>query len=145
MEIITTHTEPEALLLEANLIKRLKPHYNIVLRDDKSHPYILLTGDHAWPQLVKHRGARRRERPPAGTHTPAQCLPGCRSPARRPSLRRWLVCARLAIAERSRARSRGASGRQCEAVSTTRSRRACGAQSGRESDSVTQSPQCGKF
>lgn len=60
VEIVTTHTEPEALLLEANLIKRLKPHYNIVLRDDKSHPYILLTGDHDWPQLVKHRGARRR-------------------------------------------------------------------------------------
>lgn len=61
VEVITTHTEPEALLLEANLIKRLKPRYNIVLRDDKSHPYILLTGDHAWPYLVKHRGARGRK------------------------------------------------------------------------------------
>jgi excinuclease ABC subunit C len=60
VEVVTTHTEAEALLLEANLIKRLKPHYNIVLRDDKSHPYILLTGDSAWPQLVKHRGARAR-------------------------------------------------------------------------------------
>jgi len=58
LEVVTTHTEAEALLLEANLIKRLKPHYNIVLRDDKSHPYIRLTGDTDWPQLVKHRGAR---------------------------------------------------------------------------------------
>ena len=60
VEIVTTHTEAEALLLEANLIKRLKPRDNIILRDDKSHPYILLTGDGEWPQLVKHRGARRR-------------------------------------------------------------------------------------
>ncbi len=61
IEIITTHTEAEALLLEANLIKRLRPHYNIVLKDDKSHPYILLTGGHDWPMLVKHRGARSRK------------------------------------------------------------------------------------
>ena len=60
VEVVTTHTEAEALLLEANMIKRLKPHYNIVLRDDKSHPYILLTGDSDWPQLLKHRGARSR-------------------------------------------------------------------------------------
>ncbi|MDP7540728.1 MAG: excinuclease ABC subunit UvrC, partial [Alphaproteobacteria bacterium] len=60
LEIITTHTEVEALLLEANLIKLLKPRYNIVLRDDKSHPYILLTGDDDWPQLLKHRGARAK-------------------------------------------------------------------------------------
>ncbi|HYM30903.1 MAG TPA: excinuclease ABC subunit UvrC [Candidatus Cybelea sp.] len=60
LEIITTHTEVEALLLEANLIKRLKPRYNVVLRDDKSFPYILITGDHAWPQIAKHRGARNR-------------------------------------------------------------------------------------
>jgi excinuclease ABC subunit C len=61
VEVVATHTEAEALLLEANLIKRLKPRYNILLRDDKSFPHILLRLDHAWPQLVKHRGARRRK------------------------------------------------------------------------------------
>jgi len=61
MEIVTTHTEVEALLLEANLIKRLMPRYNILLKDDKSFPYILITGDHAWAQLLKHRGARGRK------------------------------------------------------------------------------------
>ena len=60
MEVITTHTEVEALLLESNLIKRLKPRYNVMLRDDKSFPYILLTGGHDCPQLVKHRGARNQ-------------------------------------------------------------------------------------
>ncbi len=60
VEVVTTETEAEALLLEANLIKKLKPRYNIVLRDDKSFPYILLRRDHEWPQIVKHRGARRR-------------------------------------------------------------------------------------
>ena len=60
VEIITTHTEVEALLLESNLIKQLKPHYNVILRDDKSFPYILLRQDHAWPQITKHRGARKR-------------------------------------------------------------------------------------
>jgi excinuclease ABC subunit C len=58
LEIITTHTEVEALLLEANLIKRLKPRYNVILRDDKSFPYILITGDGDWAQIAKHRGAR---------------------------------------------------------------------------------------
>jgi excinuclease ABC subunit C len=57
MEIVTTHTEAEALLLEANLIKRLKPRFNIVLRDDKSYPWLMLTEDHDFPQLVKHRGS----------------------------------------------------------------------------------------
>ena len=61
MEIITTHTEAEALLLEANLIKRLKPRFNIVLRDDKSYPWLMLTEDHAFPQITKHRGARGRK------------------------------------------------------------------------------------
>ena len=60
LEVVTTATEAEALLLEANLIKRLKPRFNVVLRDDKSFPYILLRHDHDWPQIVKHRGARRR-------------------------------------------------------------------------------------
>ena len=61
VEVVTTATEAEALLLEANLIKKLKPRYNVVLRDDKSFPYILLRRDHRWPQIVKHRGARRRQ------------------------------------------------------------------------------------
>src|SRR3954467_2639407 len=60
MEFVTTATETEALLLEANLIKQLKPRYNVLLRDDKSLPYILLTADTEAPQLVKHRGARNR-------------------------------------------------------------------------------------
>jgi len=61
MEFVSTHTEVEALLLEANLIKKLKPRYNIILRDDKSFPYILITSDHEWPQISKHRGARSRK------------------------------------------------------------------------------------
>lgn len=61
MEVISTHTEVEALLLEANLIKRLTPRYNILLRDDKSFPHILVTADHDWPQIVKHRGAHSRK------------------------------------------------------------------------------------
>jgi excinuclease ABC subunit C len=61
MEVVTTHTEAEALLLEANLIKRLKPRFNIVLRDDKSYPWLMLTEDHPFPQITKHRGAQTRK------------------------------------------------------------------------------------
>jgi excinuclease ABC subunit C len=61
METVTTHTEAEALLLEANLIKRLKPRFNIVLRDDKSYPWLMLAEDHPYPQIVKHRGAQVRK------------------------------------------------------------------------------------
>ena len=61
MEFVTTHTEAEALLLESNLIKRFQPRYNILLRDDKSFPSILVTGDHPYPQILKHRGAKSRK------------------------------------------------------------------------------------
>ena len=61
MEFVTTATETEALLLEANLIKQLRPRYNVLLRDDKSFPYILVTGDHVAPQIAKHRGSRARK------------------------------------------------------------------------------------
>jgi len=61
MEFVTTRTETEALLLEANLIKRLRPRFNVLLRDDKSFPYILVTGDSRAPAIFKHRGARSRK------------------------------------------------------------------------------------
>ena len=60
VEFVTTATETEALLLEANLIKRLRPRFNVLLRDDKSFPYIIITSDHWAPQILKHRGARSR-------------------------------------------------------------------------------------
>ena len=61
MEFVVTRTETEALLLEANLIKRFRPRFNVLLRDDKSFPYILLSGDHPSPGIFKHRGARSRK------------------------------------------------------------------------------------
>lgn len=60
VEIVSTRTETEALLLEANLIKQLRPRFNVLLRDDKSFPYILITGDHWAPQILKHRGAQTK-------------------------------------------------------------------------------------
>src|SRR4029079_11882253 len=59
MTIVTTQTEAEALLLEAQLIKRFRPAYNVLLRDDKSFPFIMLREDHEFPRIQKHRGARR--------------------------------------------------------------------------------------
>jgi len=61
MEFVRTETESEALLLEANLVKRLKPRFNVLLRDDKSFPYILIATDHEAPVIMKHRGTRRRK------------------------------------------------------------------------------------
>lgn len=61
LTIVTTNTEAEALLLEAQLIKRFRPAYNVLLRDDKSFPFILLRSDHAFPRVMKHRGARRHK------------------------------------------------------------------------------------
>jgi len=62
MEFVRTRTETEALLLEANLIKRLRPRFNVLLRDDKSFPYIVVTDDHPAPAVFKHRGARLKTR-----------------------------------------------------------------------------------
>ncbi len=59
MEIVTTNSEAEALLLEAQLIKRFRPPFNVLLRDDKSFPFILLRADHHFPRIQKHRGARK--------------------------------------------------------------------------------------
>lgn len=61
MAFVRTHTEAEALLLESNLIKKFQPRYNVLLRDDKSFPYIFISGDHNFPVLSKHRGARNRK------------------------------------------------------------------------------------
>lgn len=61
MEIVTTHTEAEALLLEANMIKKLGPRYNILLRDDKSFPFLLINSEHDFPRIIKHRGAQKEK------------------------------------------------------------------------------------
>ena len=74
LEFVTTATETEALLLEANLIKRLRPRFNVLMRDDKSFPYILLTGDHPAPQIMKHRGARTRPGDYFGPFASAQAV-----------------------------------------------------------------------
>ena len=74
MEFITTRTETEALLLEANLIKRLRPRFNVLMRDDKSFPYILLTEDKLAPGIYKHRGARSRKGSYFGPFASAQAV-----------------------------------------------------------------------
>ena len=61
MMFLTTRTEVEALLLEQNLIKQLKPRYNVLARDDKSFPNILVSKEHAFPQIKKHRGAKKEK------------------------------------------------------------------------------------
>ena len=61
MEFIRTHTEIEALLLESNLIKKFRPPFNVIFKDDKSYPYICITGDHSFPQIMKHRGAQEKK------------------------------------------------------------------------------------
>ena len=96
LEVVTTHSEVEALLLESNLIKRLMPRYNVLLRDDKSFPYILITGDNEVPQITKHRGAHTgpastsgpSPRPVRSTgRSPRWRRPSCCAPARMPSTR----------------------------------------------------------
>ncbi|HXI87972.1 MAG TPA: excinuclease ABC subunit UvrC, partial [Parvularculaceae bacterium] len=74
MEFAVTATETEALLLEANLIKQLKPRYNVIFRDDKSFPYILIAEDHAAPQILKHRGAQKRKGAYYGPFASAQAV-----------------------------------------------------------------------
>ena len=79
MEFVRTGTESEALLLEANLIKRLRPRFNVLLRDDKSFPYILIATEHEAPELMKHRGSRRRTSRRKATTVAS---PNCRSGGR---------------------------------------------------------------
>ncbi len=74
MVFVQTETETEALLLETNLIKQMKPRFNVLMRDDKSFPYILLTRDHAAPQIAKHRGARTRKGEYFGPFASAQAV-----------------------------------------------------------------------
>src|SRR5947199_2290795 len=74
VEFVTTATETEALLLEANLIKRLRPRFNVLLRDDKSFPYILITGGDTPPMIVKHRGARSKPGDYYGPFASAQAV-----------------------------------------------------------------------
>src|SRR5580765_1459259 len=74
IEFVTTATETEALLLEANLIKRLRPRFNVLLRDDKSFPYILITAGETPPMIVKHRGARSKPGDYYGPFASAQAV-----------------------------------------------------------------------
>jgi excinuclease ABC subunit C len=74
MVFVSTETETEALLLETNYIKQMKPRFNVLMRDDKSFPYILLTGDHVAPQILKHRGARARPGDYFGPFASAQAV-----------------------------------------------------------------------
>jgi excinuclease ABC subunit C len=74
MDFVRTRTETEALLLEANLIKRLRPRFNVLLRDDKSFPYILIAEDHEAPSIMKHRGARKRKGSYFGPFASAQAV-----------------------------------------------------------------------
>jgi excinuclease ABC subunit C len=74
MEFVLTRTETEALLLEANLIKRLRPRFNVLMRDDKSFPYIMLNSDHAAPGIFKHRGARSKKSEYFGPFASAQAV-----------------------------------------------------------------------
>src|SRR3546814_15057100 len=69
VEVTTTHTEAEALLLEANLVKRLQPPFNVLLKDDKSFPSILVARDHDFPRITKHRGARTVPAASSGPYT----------------------------------------------------------------------------
>jgi hypothetical protein len=103
IEFVSTTTETEALLLEANLIKRLRPRFNVLLRDDKSFPYILITAGETPPMIMKHRGARSR---PANTM--ARSLP--RRPFIAPSPR-W--SARSSSAHAPIRSTRAARGRVC--------------------------------
>jgi excinuclease ABC subunit C len=74
MEFVSTQTETEALLLEANLIKQLRPRFNVLMRDDKSFPYILITADHSAPRIAKHRGARAAKGDYFGPFASAQAV-----------------------------------------------------------------------
>src|SRR2546421_10136996 len=86
IEFVSTRTETEALLLEANLIKRLRPRFNVLMRDDKSFPYILITAGGTPPRIVKNRGARSR---PGGYYGPV--APARAGHRRRPTPRHALL------------------------------------------------------